>query len=110
MLQGKTRNQGCLGCSLCACILAVLHGPTSPAMSYCRRLVGPQSSSWEEADVECEVKSGIRTMAEWVPSFGGRALRQEARSAAGQHVHRAAEKKPVPQNVRELSCILSDVY
>lgn len=41
----------------------------------------------------CEVKSRILPMAEWGPSFGGRALRQEARSAAGQHVRRAAEKK-----------------
>lgn len=59
----------------------------------------------------CEVKSRILLMAEWGPSFGGRALHQEARSAAGQHVRRAAEKKKTaPQNVRELSCILSDVY
>lgn len=69
-------------------------------MSYCRRLVEPQLSSWEEADVGCEVKSGTLTMAEWGPSFGGCALRQEARSAAGQHVHRAAEKSHAAEYAR----------
>lgn len=55
--------------------------------------MGPQSSSQEKADVGCEAKPGILTRAEWAPSFGGRAPHQEARSATGQHVRRAAEEK-----------------
>lgn len=54
--------------------------------------MGPQASSWEEADVGSEVKPGILT-AEWGPSFGSHAPHQEGRSATGQHVCRAAEEK-----------------
>jgi len=47
-------------------------------MSYCKRLVEPQLSSWEEADVGCEVKSGISTMAERThPSAAVRCVRRQ---------------------------------
>lgn len=73
-------------------------GPPCPA----HRLLGvtllfcpwDPSIPWEGPDAGYEVESGIPMMAECVLSFSGCALHREARSAAGQHVHRATKKTP----------------
>lgn len=91
--KNNCRNQGYMGCIPCALIPIMSQGPAPPVMSYCRCWWDP-SPPWGQADAGWEVKSGILTMAECVPSFSGRALHQEARSAAGQHVHRATKKTP----------------
>lgn len=87
------RSQGFMDCIPCALIPILSQGPTPLVMSYCRCCWDP-SPPWGEADAGCEVKLGILTVAECVPSFRGCALHHEARSAAGQHVHRATKKNP----------------